>query len=263
MNCYKNFYVKSWGPQWPIEEFRAIVYKGNKQWAWFRGRPHHSYKQAFQVKAFGDDKWYLVEESEIQWITSPEAKYMTYDSDSVTMEKIVMNTRWIQLCDNIGNRHGLVLDSIQGLTCTVSLASTLFSTIVVPNFTPGFMDVFAVKDARVNVYPGALYEYLVGESHEATYDVCMDYCCTLYGSEQAVQPRVDLSVLFRKQLLRKKDGVLWLTFSTRSAGNSIARTRTDTIAFVQELSDKYAYRTNLIETGSYGQMCYFLYKTSC
>ena len=265
MAFYSNFYVKSWGPQWPIEEFRSISVdlRTTQQFEIFRGQEmKEGERPAFHVKARGDPKWYLVEEGEIQWIVSPEAKNATYEATCVTMDKIVINTRWVQLCDNIKGRHGILLDSTEGITTTVSLRSRLFESIIVPNFTPRFKEEFKVKDPRVRVYPGALYEFLISETHPMhKYDVCMDYCCTLYGCEKAVLPRVDLTVLFSRQLLRKTDGVLWLTFSTRSPGNSIDRTVADTVSLIQSLSETHGYRIRLDECGCYGQMCYFLYKT--
>ena len=264
MSHYPNFYVKSWGPQWPIEAFRAILIDSQtNQWSWVRGeKPEPNCQEAFQVKGRGDPQWYLVNGCDIQWIVSPEAKSGGYEVNTITLEKIVINARWVQLCNNIKGRDGILLDASEGITSTVSLESGLFRSLIVPNFTPKFAEDFKVKDERVRVYPGALYELLVGEDHLGqSYDFALDYCCTLYGSDQAVLPRVDLTLLFSRQLLRKRNGVLWLTFSTRSAGNSVDRTVADTVSLIRELSNKHAYQTKLEDCGYYGHMVYFLYKT--
>lgn len=264
MSYYPNFYVKSWGPQWPIIEFRTISVERQletNQWSLVRGEnPGPNCKEAFHVKAKGDPQWYLVDGSDIQWIVSPEAKSGAYKATTICMDKIVRNARWVQLCDNIGNRDGIVLDASEGVTTTMSLESGLFRKLIVPNFTPKFAEDFKVKDDRVRVYPGALYELLIGEDHVGkSYDFALDYCCTLYGSNHAVLPRVDLTLIFSRQLLRKRNGVLWLTFSMR--GNSVDRTVADTISLIKELSDQHQYTTKGVDCGYYGQMVYFLFKT--
>jgi hypothetical protein len=70
-----------------------------------------------------------------------------------------------------------------------------------------------------------------------------------------------LTLMFQKQLLAKKNGVLWLTLSYRQKNNSVEKTQKEVCECVNELSAYYGYKIQLLETNSYHGIVYFFFVT--
>jgi len=83
----------------------------------------------------------------------------------------------------------------------------------------------------------------------SSFDVLADYCCTLEGSDQC-SPTVDLNLMFRKTLLAKRNGVLWITFSCR--GQSPVEVRDRFHAWVRSTATNFDYVVNLAFERVYG-----------
>lgn len=264
----RNFYVRSWTSQYVIESFRTIIYDDhNHYYVDMEDSVPAGFKRAFHVKAVNDEQVYLVDEDDLVRILPPEGKYETYDGETISRQKVEMNSLWLSFCDGVGHRTALLLDGPLGVTSGVCVRSGLFESITVTNYMKNFAQRFP-KDLleHVRIYPGALYEYLLDQGNESSHelDVAMDYCCSFYGSETGVKPMADLHLLFHTKRLRAKKGVLWLTFSIRSRGNSADRTLQDVRDYIHSLSNASGYVVTLRASGTYfhnSTMCYFFYTT--
>jgi hypothetical protein len=141
-----------------------------------------------------------------------------------------------------------------------------FKKLHVPNLDADFLK-HAPDDfsSKATYYHASFYEWGrdLSEDDDATYDVGLDYCCTFGGDAKAGKiPKADLTLMFQKRLLAQHNGILWLTFSTRSAGNSIAKTKRDVVEWIQTTARHFQYGIKLETMGNYGGgMVYFFFRT--
>ena len=134
-----------------------------------------------------------------------------------------------------------------------------------PNVNVNFLKK-APKDFQnfATFHLGSLYEWMRDLSIDKCqngFDVGGDYCCTFEGN-QFIKPKADLTLMFQKEILAKKNGVLWLTFSYRCKGGGIQVTKQKITTWIQQISLVCGYKMKLLDIGNYGQMVYCFY-VSC
>jgi hypothetical protein len=164
-------------------------------------------------------------------------------------------------------REIVVLDSPAALTTNVLHTVRQcfgFQKIHVPNLDARFLE-HASPDfsTKATFYHASVYEWMrdLDEDDDVTYDFALDYCCTFYVSG-AQNPKADLTLMFQKGLLAKHNGCLWMTFSTRSPGNSIDKTKKEVPEWMHATAQHFGYTLVLEKMGNYGKgMCYFFFRT--
>ncbi len=97
-----------------------------------------------------------------------------------------------------------------------------------------------------------------------SYDLLLDYCCTFEGND-VCRPKKDLELAFHKQLLAKKNGILWLTFCLRSpSGRKFPNTIGNIKEFLITEGSNYGYNFKILNEGQYGvgnSMYFIILKT--
>ena len=160
----------------------------------------------------------------------------------------------------------VVLDHYKMRTSTL-LAKELGlkrTQIHVPNPDPDFTTKIGSRLAKIaTVTHETLFEWINRQDTEdedlvAAFDVLADYCCTWEGNGQC-EPSVDLHAMFRKTLLAKTNGVLWLTFSTRASSASEVANKVK--RWVAEEALHFDYALNLAYEQAYGTVVTFVYVT--
>lgn len=139
------------------------------------------------------------------------------------------------------------------------------SQLHLPNPDPHFVSSTHSSwlERHVTYTPETLFEWINRQDTEdedlvAAFDVLADYCCTWEGDAKC-QPSVDLHALFRKTLLAKKNGVLWLTFSTR--GSSAHDVLASVKAWVQQEALHFDYTLSVAYEKTYGHIVTLVYVT--
>lgn len=260
--------------------------------------PHEQYNQAYYIKnweSLSHKPWIvqtLLSDSGKSWIIvyfdpltkTQKQTTVDYDDykrvlcstdnfndqlDTLTTEKWNKNFLFVQYMLNHPRKDRLVvyLDAISALTTKYVHSTGIFQPhqLHVPN-----VDVDFLKKAPGNFqklatfYLASLYEWmrdLSSDKCKEGFDVGGDYCCTFEGN-QFIKPKADLTLMFQKGILAKKNGVLWLTFSYRYKGGGIDVTKQNITTWIQQVSSHYNYKMKCLEMGNYGQMVYCYY-VSC
>jgi hypothetical protein len=168
-------------------------------------------------------------------------------------------------------RHGrrvMVLDNPEALTTKFLISTGLFGKdaakrIHVPNLNANFEKEAGISFARrASFHHCSLFEFIRDTSLSLAdgWDVAADLCCGFNGNQWVI-PKADIDLLFRRKVLARHHGVLWLTFSCRGSGLSAEQLQLDVPAFVQERAREFGYQIKLEEMGSYCAMVYFFFVT--
>ena len=111
-------------------------------------------------------------------------------------------------------------------------------------------------------YDGTVYELMrdlpEDDSNTEGYHMGLDYCCTFEGNAEFVRPKSDIRLMFAKQILRKRDGVCWMTFSKRGKKSQYIQS---IVTWVKKEGARLGYNMELLEQGTYGTVAYFFWKT--
>lgn len=138
------------------------------------------------------------------------------------------------------------------------------SQIHVPNPDPLFLDRVSAKNAKLaTITQETLLEWINRQDTEdeelvGAFDVLADYCCTWEGDSRCC-PSLDMHSMFRKTLLAKKNGVLWLTFSFRGSDANTVRTKVDN--WLEREALLFDYSLTLAYTKTYGTVVTMIYVT--
>lgn len=156
----------------------------------------------------------------------------------------------------------VILDHYDMLTTRTVKHHYVAGALHVPNPDPYFQQ-FANQSAlrSVNYSQRTLLEWINEQDGEDDntvnrFDVLADYCCTWEGNMHC-SPSVDLHAMFRKTLLARKRGLLWLTFSTR--GTSAEATSVSVKQWLQEESLHFNYVLRLVYERVYGTVVTFIF----
>ena len=152
-----------------------------------------------------------------------------------------------------GLRRAIVLDH-SSLNTSHMLAGLDFTPadIHVPNPDLNISSSVAVITQQT------LFEYLNAFDPGDQFHCLFDYCCTFEGGPLC-QPTLDLHEMFRKTVLPRQRGVLWLTFSTRGTpggGEAVAQT---VETWLQAEALHFAYTLTLAYQWSYGTVVTLIY----
>ena len=271
---YRNLvYVKTWRRQWgrlPITHLRPVHIRAHDDTQRIESFPiPKGWKRGNQVRTADSESFQLIDAHELV-VPRPVKKSTSFDSNC--SHKLQRNLDWLALC--IGHprgpgREAIVLDGIGLKTSMLSGWGNAFEKIHVPNFDTEFEKKLAVtKPNNVTIYPGSMYEFLLTQDHTTEgYDVAADYCASFGGNQDFVLPQGDLTYLLSHGLFARKNGVLWLTFSTRHKGGSAEGTLREVKKFMKTLSQETDYTLELCSCGSYfntdakGLMVYLFYRS--
>jgi hypothetical protein len=173
-------------------------------------------------------------------------------------EKQVINqVLRVLLCRLRGIRRAIVLDH-SSLNTSHMLAGLDFTPadIHVPN-----PDLNITSSVGV-ITQQTLFQYLNAFDPDTSdqFHCLFDYCCTFEGGPLC-QPTLDLHEMFRKTVLPRQLGVLWLTFSTRGTpggGEAVAQT---VESWLQAEALHFAYTLTLAYQWSYGTVVTLIYVT--
>ena len=209
---------------------------------------------------------YIVDYDDYKRVTFSPDEY--HEDLSKQIEKKRRNMEWIDLLLKYYHkgRQIVYLDSEVALTTSLIHAMKLFkaSELHVPNPNDKFLQQAPADFASMAThYDASVYEWMrdVEDGGKDEYNFGLDYCCTFDGNNQ-VKPKADLTMLFRKRLLAKKDGLIWLTVSNRKKGNTIEKTIQQVFDFVYATSAHYGYNIVCEKHGSYGNgITYFFFKS--
>ena len=139
--------------------------------------------------------------------------------------------------------------------------------IHVPNPDPDFVKkagLYASKQATVTCE--TLFEWANRQDTEdeelvGAFDVLADFCCSWEGNPQC-RPTLDLHTIFRKTLLAKSDGILWVTFSLPLfAKGSTADVGKKVKAWLQQEALHFDYCLNFVCERSYGRIVTLIFMT--
>ena len=165
------------------------------------------------------------------------------------------------------NRQVVYLESEAALTTQMLHATKLLRRhqLHVPNVNPHFLQKISHRNPHAKslatFYQRSLFEWMRDVPNPGEeFDVGADYCCTWNGNP-LIKPELDMTLMFQKSILAKKDGILWITVSYRQKNNSIEKTKKDVCDSISWLAMYYGYNIQLIETGSYHGIVYFFFKT--
>jgi hypothetical protein len=133
--------------------------------------------------------------------------------------------------------------------------------IFVPNPAPNF--VAMAKQGVANLSQETLFQFLntldtdelVGQFH-----CLLDYCCS-FGGGELCRPTLDLHSIFRTTVLKKRHGVLWLTFSFRGEEGGAKAIREKVNAWLQAEALVFDYTLTLAYYVSYGTVVTLMYVT--
>lgn len=181
------------------------------------------------------------------------------------------------LVDNVGilfdytgngrnfHRHVVYLDSPSGLTTKMLTSTRLFdkTQLHIPNMDPGFLTfASSIVKSTATVYYRSLYEWMrdLPRDHSVQYDIGADYTCTFAGNP-SIRPKVDLQIMFERQLLARHNGVLWLTLSYRQRHATLAGLQKEIMGWIELLAQTFGYKVVCNEKGSYFGVMYFLFVT--
>ena len=132
--------------------------------------------------------------------------------------------------------------------------------IHVPNLDPAFNEI--TQNVAI-VSQQTLFAYLNAfdvEKDSGKFNCFLDYCCTFEGNAMC-QPTLDLHEIFRKSVLPRQRGVLWLTFSTRGTPGGASAVGAVVEKWLQEEALYFAYTVSLAYHWSYGTVLTLIYVT--
>ena len=132
--------------------------------------------------------------------------------------------------------------------------------IHVPNLDPAFNEI--TQNVAI-VSQQTLFAYLNAfdvEKDSGKFNCFLDYCCTFEGNAMC-QPTLDLHEIFRKSVLPRQRGVLWLTFSTRGTPGGASAVGAVVEKWLQDEALYFAYTVSLAYHWSYGTVLTLIYVT--
>jgi hypothetical protein len=228
----------------------------------------------------------------------PTDKFVSHD---VSVEKLQRNFEFVELLKKVSapstrSQFPVVLLDAPSITTTNFLISSkLFepNQIHVPNLNAKFTELAPKSfQNKGQFYHCSMYEWLrdfaiskmrdftasYGQDLSASssqaisnstgsmqvphqqYHFGGDYCCT-FGGNKYIKPQADLALLFSKSLFPRKNGVMWLTFSTRRKHNNTQELIRTIVDFVQNIGAFYGYRMRWINYTeyTYSSMVYFYF----
>lgn len=268
---YNHMYsVKGWDPVvFPVLEAKRGTIDQN---AMFKESPNFAQPvkrrreesgwliQTFTSAKKRAKKWFFVPEAEYR---RPKIKDRFLSKHLVTPDKFVRNCSVVHYMAQYSrpNRNVVVLDSPS--TQTVSLLRRAgVDRIVVANPDETFLKHAPADFPRDQLFSGTMMEFIRNRRDKAEYDVLADYCCTFKGDGIRNCPREDLTELFKRGVLARHNGLLWLTFSTR--GCNPDATMSTVRAFVATTAATSGYSLKLLESDFYSsRRMMFLYFVSC
>jgi len=162
-------------------------------------------------------------------------------------------------------RRVVYLDAPAALTTNMLVSSGLYSSphqLQVPNVNPEFLSQ-AQKNfsSLATCHHRSFFEWLRDlptRDIQDGFDVGADYCSTFSGNRH-MKPKVDLALMFRRSILARKGGVLWLTFCVRPfTVKSVYKAVAQWISFEAK---KNNYTLKLLEKGDYNGMVYYMFVT--
>lgn len=184
-----------------------------------------------------------------------------------TVEKEQVNQVVVELMRRLPRerREVVLLDGYNLRTSThLSRAGLKRKQLHVPNPDPHFPERAGPRAQRLaTVTPETLVDWVDRQDTEhedsvATFDVLADYCCTWEGNDN-VSPSLDLHAIFRKTLLAKRNGILWLTFSARTKKSEAVKAKVN--RWLQEEALHFDYTLTLAYEKNYGNMVTLIYVT--
>jgi hypothetical protein len=191
-------------------------------------------------------------------------------SNSWDVKKTDMNRLIYQLKQAFPRKRqeAVVLDhySLQ-TTATLSKCGLSAEQIHVPNPDPLFRQ-FAVPDRlkQATVTCETLFQWETRQDTEdedcvGLFDVMADFCCTFEGNSWC-SPTADLNLMFRKTLLAKSNGILWVTFSRPMfTKNSSAEISTRIRNWLRQTAMQFDYILSTVRDVCYGNMVTQVYMT--
>lgn len=189
-----------------------------------------------------------------------------------TLDKFTCNVTflWLLLQYHRPQRNIVYLESPCGRTTnelTREEKLYQFGELHVPNPDPDFLkqirSIYPDFDAKVHYHECTIYEWMRDlDHHSKVYDFGLDFCCTFDGNKQNNKPKQDLIMMFQKKLLAPHNGILWLTFSTRSPKRSSKPAKERCVEvrdWVLNLAKDFGYQIELIYHGDYGKGIFYLF----
>jgi hypothetical protein len=195
-----------------------------------------------------------------------------FDENHVnTGHKILVNHKfamYLRDCDPNRVAEIIYLDAPQGQTTShLSVLGYTKDQLHCPNPNSEFVSKASpLFGQHATHYDGTVYELMrdlpENEEDAEGHHVGFDYCCTFEGNAQCVRPKSDIRLMFAKEVLRKRDGVCWMTFSTRlPKGGTVAAYLKSIENWVKAEGTRLGYNMELLEQGTYGKVAYFFWKT--
>lgn len=174
----------------------------------------------------------------------------------------VLRTLLKYLEHGVGSQ-AIVLDHYDLRTSTMLRRLGLASDhIFLPNPAPDFAQRAKHKGVATHS-PQTLFQFIHTLDDEQALGpfLCLfDFCCTFRGGPLC-QPTVDLHTMFRKTLLAKGRGVLWLTFSVRGMDGGAVAVLAEVEAWLQAEALIFNYTLTRAYTHTYGTVVTMLYVT--
>ena len=200
------------------------------------------------VKKDGMLHSYLVDYDRYQ---RPDCSIDQFDDSDVDLDKFARNSEWR---DHISKYHidgtaMIILDSPKAMT-TNFIASIeregqrIFTAqdLIVPNTSAKFLDdalpSFSSRASYCHASIGEFLRDLPDHFFKNGCHLAMDYCCTANGNSN-IKPLADITLAFKRQILRKINGCLWLTVSFR--GFDLQTTKKRLLDYVMNASKFYGY----------------------
>ncbi len=221
------------------------------------------------VKKDGLLQGYLVDYE--RYVRPDESKDRFDDSDPKS-DKTERNSQWRNIVAKF-HREGtkmIILDSPQAATTNTVIAierngKRIFSKedLVVPNMDPDFekynLPSFQDRATYCHASVGEFIRDVPDDIFRKGCHFAADYCCTVEGNAH-VKPFADLTLFFKRQLLPKKNGCLWLTFSLRGK-KTVEATKQEVIDFMLATARHYGYKLEWLNPQfyTYQRMIYFYF----
>jgi len=219
-------------------------------------------------------RFHMVNDSEFNKIqlSNPDfQKKEEKSNDSWLQEKNTINGLVALLISKYRReRQEIVILDHYDLRTTSWLASVNFKPeqLHVPNPDPAFLEhADREKIGLATVTCETLFDWMNRQDTEdeklvGLFDVLADYCCTWEGRKKGknrCRPSLDIYNMFRKTLLAKSDGVLWLTFSTR--GTSSKEVVSSVTQWINKVALRFDYTLWLAFTRTYGSVVALVFIT--